>query len=124
MPYADPFDERARAARRKHYQNNKEQYTERNKKRKREMQNYVWTQKSVPCMDCKVQYEPWVMQFDHRPDEEKVANIGKLINNGSWKKLLDEIAKCDVVCANCHAMRTASRGNWKPQDKWIYSVEI
>lgn len=48
------------------------------------------------------------MQFDHRPGEAKVAGIARL-KNFNHEKLLAEIAKCDVVCANCHAIRTAAR---------------
>jgi hypothetical protein len=113
MPYADPYDERAKEARRKHYRNNKETYLANARAREREMQEYVWSEKSKPCMDCGIQYVGWVMQFDHRPDEEKVNNIGPLIRNGSWSKLKEEIAKCDVVCANCHIVRTATRAGWQ-----------
>jgi CO dehydrogenase/acetyl-CoA synthase alpha subunit len=111
--YKDPYDERAKAARRKHYEKNKEVYKANAAKRKREMQQYVWAMKSNPCMDCGIQYLPWVMQFDHRPEEVKVGDFSKLVNNGSWTKLLAEIEKCDLVCANCHIIRTATRANWK-----------
>jgi len=62
--------------------------------------------KSKPCADCGVQYPPYVMQFDHvRGVKEFGIARGR---NGCWssKRLLDEIAKCEVVCANCHAERT------------------
>lgn len=56
-------------------------------------------------MDCGVPYPYYVMEFDHRDPSQKLANIGRLLGN-SWKRLKDEIAKCDVVCANCHRERT------------------
>lgn len=66
--------------------------------------------KTKPCMDCGIQYNPWVMQFDHRPNEEKIANIAYLVCGKYSIDLLEkEIAKCDVVCANCHAERTHQR---------------
>src|SRR6266581_1725746 len=58
--------------------------------------------KSRPCADCGVQYPPYVMQFDHRDPAEKSFGIGRLITR-AWDRMLAEIAKCDVVCANCHA---------------------
>ncbi len=112
MAYKDKNDPRLKEARRRHYEKNKETYIANARKREREMQQFVWAEKSKPCMDCNVQYSPWVMQFDHRPDEVKVADISKIINRGSWTKLKEEIAKCDVVCANCHVIRTATRAGW------------
>jgi len=71
----------------------------------------VMDAKSQPCMDCGVQYPFWVMDFDHRPDEQKRANINQLMRN--WKvseaSLREEMAKCDLVCANCHRTRTYER---------------
>ncbi len=110
MAYKDPLDPRARAARRKHYQANKEQYYRRNaeaEKRNRELMNNA---KRKPCMDCHIQYEPWIMQFDHRPGEIKCFNISQGMSK-TRGQLLREIAKCDVVCANCHADRTWKRSH-------------
>jgi hypothetical protein len=65
--------------------------------------------KSVPCADCGESYPYYVMQFDHVVGEKKF-NIGA----AGWgyvkmQDLIDEIAKCEVVCANCHAKRTHAR---------------
>ena len=60
------------------------------------------------CMDCGYNKHPAALHFDHRPGEIKLFNIGCQIN-GSWERLKTEILKCDVVCATCHAVRTASR---------------
>jgi hypothetical protein len=46
------------------------------------------------------------MDFDHLDRSQKVANVGVIITRGSWAKLKAEIAKCEVVCANCHRLRT------------------
>ena len=70
--------------------------------------------KSVPCMDCGGRFDPVCMDFDHRPGEIKLMSIGDAASGyKSNTKLLAEIAKCDVVCANCHRLRTKSRGQWK-----------
>jgi len=65
--------------------------------------------KSKPCTDCGVQYPFYVMQFDHVRGKKKF-NLSRVSSLGMGRQaVLDEIAKCDVVCANCHAVRTWTR---------------
>lgn len=72
----------------------------------------IWEEIQKPCTDCGL-VDPIVMEFDHRPSEEKKYDIGRMVGNTySLETLRAEIAKCDVVCANCHRCRTNSRGNW------------
>jgi len=60
------------------------------------------------CTDCNKFYHPWVMEFDHLRD--KKANISTLANQKcTLKRLLREIDKCELVCANCHRLRTYRR---------------
>lgn len=68
---------------------------------KREM---ILAAKAKPCADCKVRYPAFVMDFDHVRGEKRAA-IGTHGRFG-LKALAEEIAKCDVVCANCHRIRT------------------
>ena len=105
MAYADPLDERYRAARRKHYENNKDQYLARNAEAKRLKAEHIRERKSVPCMDCGQTYPYYVMDFDHRDPAVKDKNVSQLLSYG-WKRFLAEIEKCDVVCSNCHRERT------------------
>jgi hypothetical protein len=65
--------------------------------------------KAVPCTDCGVQYPPHVMQFDHLDPTQKHFNVGERGPTLGEARLLAEIAKCEVVCANCHAERTYQR---------------
>jgi hypothetical protein len=65
--------------------------------------------KSRPCADCGVSYPYYVMDFDHRDGVEKSMIVSKLVNFGATQRLVDEMAKCDVVCANCHRIRTWRR---------------
>jgi hypothetical protein len=60
--------------------------------------------KAVPCADCGVSYPRWVMQFDHVRGV-KLGNVAELATL-DMRKVLEEVAKCDMVCANCHAHRT------------------
>ena len=63
--------------------------------------------KDKPCVDCGGVFPPEAMDFDHVRGE-KVSGIGFM---WSWKreKVLAEMGKCDLVCANCHRERTISR---------------
>jgi hypothetical protein len=48
------------------------------------------------------------MDFDHRDPSTKAKNVPRLIM-GSIERMLAEAAKCDIVCANCHRLRTFNR---------------
>ncbi len=63
--------------------------------------------KSVPCADCGKRFPPEAMDFDHLGD--KTLEISRLIVDAGTETLLAEIAKCEVVCANCHRIRTQAR---------------
>lgn len=69
---------------------------------------------STPCLDCGVIYPFYVMQFDHRPDEPKLFELSRM-NKRSRQDVEDEIAKCDLVCANCHSIRTYERVIRRPR---------
>lgn len=72
---------------------------------RRRAQDLINKLKAVPCADCGVEYPPCVMQFDHVRGEKAFTIGGYGITLGV-ERLIAEIAKCDVVCANCHALRT------------------
>lgn len=60
-------------------------------------------------MDCGNSYPHYVMDFDHVRGI-KCFNIGATPNlNPSLERLMAEIAKCDLVCSNCHRIRTWTR---------------
>ena len=65
--------------------------------------------KDGPCADCGNRFAPAVMHFDRLPGAAKVANVGDLARRMSRRRILEEIEKCELVCANCHAIRTVSR---------------
>jgi hypothetical protein len=68
------------------------------------------------CIDCGIS-NPVVLEFDHRDPAQKKANISTLISSkGRWEDILEEIEKCDVVCANCHKIRTAKQQGWTKID--------
>lgn len=63
--------------------------------------------KDVPCADCGGRFDSVCMDFDHRPGEKKLFTLGS--ENKSMPQVLTEIAKCDIVCSNCHRLRTHRR---------------
>ena len=79
--------------------------------------DWVRSLKEKPCTDCKKVYHYCAMDFDHRPGEKKDFNLNR-VKTYSLKKLHAEIAKCDLVCANCHRIRTFKR----IKAKQIYAI--
>ncbi|HKY50143.1 MAG TPA: hypothetical protein VJP45_02690, partial [Candidatus Limnocylindria bacterium] len=65
--------------------------------------------KRNPCVDCGGVFHPAAMTFDHRPGTTKVADLASLAHRGCTGLFDDELEKCDLVCANCHAVRTYQR---------------
>lgn len=68
-----------------------------------------------PCVDCG-EGDLRVLDFDHRDGSQKSAEVMKLAKAAySWRRVMDEIAKCDVRCRNCHAKVTYERmgENWR-----------
>jgi hypothetical protein len=100
------------------YQSHKQEVVERRKKRQKDIWNWFRTYKSgLSCMDCGISH-PAVLQFHHRDRADKSFTISKVINRASsLKQITDEIAKCDVVCVNCHAKRHWSERH--PTDSWL-----
>ena len=66
--------------------------------------------KSKPCVDCGNSYHHTVMDLDHLPGVDKKFRLAEQ-NHLSVKKVQDEIDKCEVVCANCHRIRTWNRSH-------------
>ena len=64
--------------------------------------------KRGPCTDCGVWFPPYVKDFDHVRGK-KVANLARLRTIRALAKILAEVKKCEVVCANCHRLRTHVR---------------
>jgi hypothetical protein len=72
-------------------------------------QDFINNIKHIPCLDCKNIYPPECMDFDHCRGN-KNFNIGENILK-NIDELLLEIEKCDIICANCHRIRTKKRIN-------------
>lgn len=49
------------------------------------------------------------MDYDHLHATDKIDAVGTLVVKGNMKKVLAEIAKCELVCATCHRYRSFKR---------------
>lgn len=79
-------------------------------KKARELKVWMVELKSKPCTDCGQKFPICCMQFDHRKGTKKKYNVGSMFAHHYSRKLIEiELQKCDLVCANCHAIRTQKR---------------
>lgn len=68
-------------------------------------------------MDCSRFFPACAMDFDHRDPTTKSYGIAELRRQAcSWAKMEAEIAKCDLVCACCHRIRT-----WKKERHPVFN---
>ena len=88
-------------------------YVKRHKRsqKTRAERNQAWIYEYLlqhPCVDCG-EKDPLVLEFDHIGDDKsyEVTSLTSL----SLKRIQEEIAKCEVTCANDHRRRTAQRAN-------------
>lgn len=106
--------------RKNHYENNKQKYLDKAKRNRlvSKNRNFSYLYKYLlehPCVDCG-EGDPIVLEFDHVRGQ-KQRNVSNLIMC-SLDKIIKEIDKCEVRCANCHKRKTAERGNFR---KYILS---
>lgn len=104
MAYAKREDRLAYA--KKHYENNKEYYKTKTRKLNKEnkAKNLIWLREFLVkngCKNCGIN-DFRVLQFHHRDPNEKSFNIQSRLL--SKKNMVEEIEKCDVLCANCHSI--------------------
>jgi hypothetical protein len=108
MPYKDSLQQKA--AKKAWYERNKSLTIKRSKDKRNERNLYVLNYKlnNSICLECEISYPPHQLDFDHVRGIKK-ANINAIVRNGTMKQLLEEIPKCEIVCANCHRHRTYMR---------------
>lgn len=102
------------AYRKEHYNKNKQKYIDKASKNKQKYvrEYYDWlSQRS--CVDCGIS-DTRVLEQDHL--EGKETNIAKLVGNVKLATMMKELEKCETVCANCHRIRTITRGGWIKQE--------
>lgn len=85
-------------------------YAEGRRRRQREVLAYIQAIKlERGCADCGFRDHPAALDFDHLPGFIKEHKVATLAAGAKRSKIDAELAKCEVVCANCHRIRTAER---------------
>lgn len=79
------------------------------KKKRLEAKQIVKDAKNVPCMDCGKTYPHYVLDLDHMDGYIKIDKVSSIASRGTIEQTKEEIKKCQVVCANCHRLRTAKQ---------------
>lgn len=79
---------------------------------KENRRKYFYILSTNPCVDCG-EINPMALEFDHIDGDDKICGVGKIVGDGSsWKRIEEEMAKCEIRCANCHRIRTAKQFGW------------
>jgi hypothetical protein len=82
------------------------------RQRRRMLEARAWMaalKNGVPCADCGQTFPVWVMHWDHLPGYHKVGSISQMVGSRSRTITIAELQKCELVCGNCHVLRTISR---------------
>ncbi len=100
-----------------HYNANKQDYVARNlvrnPKRRKDNLDFVNQLKSNPCTDCGETFHHAAMQYDHIADNKRLCVSEMVVRGYGQETILKEIEKCELVCGNCHAIRTLNRRDSK-----------
>lgn len=109
-----------RSSEREYYQNNSSRREAMERRKQKCIKEYwefiVEHLSSNHCVDCG-ESNPIKLEFDHL--ESKENNISSMRTH-SIKSVREEVAKCEVVCANCHRVRTAKRaGYYRNIPEWV-----
>ena len=91
----------------------KEKTKDRSSRSRTNRKRIIWEYKEKSgCVDCGEMYPSWMLDFDHKPGFEKIGSPTDLVHKYSLEVAMEEIKKCDVVCPNCHRIRTHSRNQF------------
>lgn len=87
-----------------HYQENRPYYLAKARRRNRQQRNEIREMlnrlKDVPCARCGGTFPPCAMDFHHL-SSDKLFELGRA-HSRSVEQLLEEVAKCEILCSNCH----------------------
>ena len=93
----------------------------RNKRRRRKLEAIKYL--GGKCQRCKGIFHPSVYDFHHRDSSEKEGNF-TAFRDAKWGALIEELNKCDLLCANCHRLtHSEMEKTYEPvaMDRGIYN---
>jgi hypothetical protein len=98
--YCIPCDKERQKA---HYQKNKQKYIDKAKELARQKAEW-WREykKTLKCNRCPENH-PACLQFHHSDPTQKEVTVSQVVRWWSIRRIMEEVAKCEVLCANCHA---------------------
>ncbi len=104
-------------ARRKFEKTHPNYYRNYKKNYQRVIKDFIIKSKdNKPCMDCRVPYPHFVLDYDHVRGT-KINKLSRLMDKVCLDAIRKEIAKCDLVCSNCHRIRTWKRGQYETHSR-------
>ena len=104
MPYKDPIKkkEKQQEYSKKYYADNMQKVKDTTKKTGDTFkQKWKEFKATLSCLECGI-YHPAVLDFHHIDPEMKNASVHTLVKAKSYKKALEEVEQCIVLCSNCH----------------------
>ena len=105
-----------------HYRENKDKYIAKavksnkayGERNRQWLIGYLRTKEWVDCGNTDIE----VLQFDHRVREEKTKMVYKFLHS-NLARLQEEVAKCDIRCANCHMKRSRRQMGWWTDEEGV-----
>lgn len=123
MPSKSP--EVIKKARDKWYRNNKDKQVARQMERRKELIQWLWEYKAtLQCAHCGMSFKdaPECCDFHHIKPDDKISQVYQLVLS-SKKAMLDEVAKCIPLCANCHRKQHREHYRYYSKGKPILSLD-
>lgn len=76
------------------------------------------------CTKCGYSEHPVALHFNHLQPVQKHYTISVLVKKGSLDRIKEEISKCEILCANCHAIHSFANKHHDPRinNKGVSSV--
>jgi len=111
------YTEKRRSFYKEHYHTYRNQYRARAIERKRRLKTIIRQAmleylRDKSCLQCGIS-DARVLEFDHIDPTVKSFNIAQGITRTlRWENILVEISKCQILCANCHKIKTAEQQGW------------
>lgn len=100
-----------------HYEKYRQQYLQRAQIRRERLRSEFRTNmlaylSNKACIECG-EADMRVLEMDHIDPAQKKFSVSQAVKLGySWQEVLEELKKCQILCANCHKRRTAEQYQW------------